>query len=274
MRDEPLRLLLLVAHPDDAEFRAGGLITKYRAAGHTVKIISLTNGDAGHHELARTDLAERPKKEAQAAAAILDLEYEIWDHHDGELEPTLELRWQVIRAIREFGPDLVLGHRPDDYHPDHRAVGHVVRDACYLVTVPSIVPETPPLSRDPVVGFLYDPFTRPTPFRPDVLLDISNELDTVFDLLSCHESQMFEWLPHNHGLTESAPSDVSGCRALLRQFYESRVTDIADQFREQLIDQFGPEHGKSLQHVEAFEISEYAAPLKEADRKRFFAFAP
>ena len=272
--NQPLRLLLLVAHPDDAEFRAGGLITKHRAAGHTVKIISLTNGDAGHHELPRPDLAERRKKEAQAAAAILDLEYEIWDHHDGELEPTLELRWQVIRAIREFGPNLVLCHRPDDYHPDHRAVGHVVRDACYLVTVPTIVPETPPLSCDPVVGFLYDPFTRPTPFRPDVLLDISNELDTVFDLLSCHESQMFEWLPHNHDLTESVPPDAAGRRALLRQFYESRVSAIADQFRDRLIDQFGPKHGKTLQHVEAFEISEYAATLEEADRKKLFPFAP
>ena len=272
--DEPLRLLLLVAHPDDAEFRAGGLMTKYRAAGHTVKIISLTNGDAGHHELARTDLAERREKEAQAAATILNLEYEIWDHHDGQLEATLELRWQVIRAIREFGPNLVLCHRPDDYHPDHRAVGHVVRDACYLVTVPPVVPDAPPLARDPVVGFLYDPFTRPTPFRPDVLLDISNELDTVFELLSCHESQMFEWLPHNHGLTESVPTDATGRRALLRQFYESRVTAIADLFREQLIDQFEPEHGNTLQHVEAFEISEYAAPLTDISREKLFTFAP
>ena len=274
MMDESLRLLLLVAHPDDAEFRAGGLMTKYRAAGHTVKIISLTNGDAGHHELARTDLAERRKKEAEDVATLLDLEYEIWDHHDGQLELTLELRWQVIRAIREFGPDLVLGHRPDDYHPDHRAVGHVIRDACYLVTVPPVVPETPPLPRDPVVGFLYDAFTRPTPFRPDVLLDISNELETVFDLLSCHESQMFEWLPHNHGLAEPVPPDAADRRALLRQFYESRVSAIADQFRDQLIDQFGPKHGKTLQHVEAFEISEYAAPLTEANRKKLFAFAP
>jgi len=274
MMDESPRLLLLVAHPDDAEFRAGGLITKYRAAGHTVKIISLTNGDAGHHEMAGADLAKRRKKEARAAAALLDLEYEIWDHHDGHLEPTLELRWQVIRAIREFAPNLVLCHRPDDYHPDHRAVGHVVRDACYLVTVPSIVPETPPLSSDPVVGFLYDPFTRPTPFRPDVLLDISGELDTVFSLLSCHESQMFEWLPNNHGLADSVPTDAAGRHALLRQFYESRVTAIADQFREQLIDQFGPEYGNTLQHVEAFEISEYAAPLGETDRKNLFAFAP
>ena len=71
MKDEPLRLLLLVAHPDDAEFRAGGLITKYRAAGHTVKIISLTNGDAGHHELTRTDLAERRKKEAQVECIVV-----------------------------------------------------------------------------------------------------------------------------------------------------------------------------------------------------------
>ena len=85
---------------------------------------------------------------------------------------------------------------------------------------------------------------------------------------------MFEWLPHNHGLAEPVPTDAADRRALLRQFYESRVSAIADQFRDQLIDQFGPKHGKTLQHVEAFEISEYAAPLTDANRKKLFAFAP
>ncbi len=271
---EPLRLLLLVAHPDDAEFRAGGLMAKYRAAGHLVKIVSLTNGDAGHHEISGPELAQRRQQEADNAAAVLDLEYEIWNHHDGQLEPTLELRWQVIRAIREFKPDLVLCHRPDDYHPDHRAVGLVVRDTCYLVTVPPLVPDAPVLVRDPVVGFLYDPFTRPAAFRADVLLDVSAEFETILDLLACHESQVFEWLPHNRHLTETVPTDAEPRRALLRQFYGSRVSAIADQFREQLTEQFGPELGPLLSHVEAFEISEYAAPLDDTARQRLFAFAP
>ena len=80
---------------------------------------------------------------------------------DGALQATLELRQRVIREIRGFRPDLVLTHRTNDYHPDHRATGQVVQDASFLVRVPRIVPEVPVLQRDPVVAFMSDLFTKP-----------------------------------------------------------------------------------------------------------------
>jgi LmbE family N-acetylglucosaminyl deacetylase len=133
---DPLRLLILGAHPDDAEFHAGGLAAIYRRLGHVVKMVALTNGDAGHHQMHGPELAARRRQEAAAAGAVIGAEYVAWDHHDGFLQPTIELRLEVIRELRRFRPDLVLTHRPDDYHPDHRAVGNVVRDASYMVTVP------------------------------------------------------------------------------------------------------------------------------------------
>src|SRR5947209_11932322 len=117
MAERRLRLLIIGAHPDDADYAAGGLAALYRAAGHVVKMVSLTNGDAGHHLTTGPALARRRQQEAAAAGAVIGATYEVFDNHDGELMPTLENRRQVIRLIRSFRPDLVLTHRPNDYHP-------------------------------------------------------------------------------------------------------------------------------------------------------------
>src|SRR3954471_19799693 len=105
MNDRPLRLLILGAHPDDADYSAGGLAALYRAAGHDVLMVSLTNGDAGHHEHPGPALAARRAAEAAAAAAVIGSRYLVLSHHDGELLPTLENRRQIIGLIRTYDPD-------------------------------------------------------------------------------------------------------------------------------------------------------------------------
>src|SRR6266849_4620033 len=101
-----LRLLIIGAHPDDADYAAGGTAALYRAAGHVVHLVSMTNGDAGHHERAGAELARRRQTEAAAAGAVIGAAYEVLDSHDGEVLPTLENRRHVIRLIRSFRPDL------------------------------------------------------------------------------------------------------------------------------------------------------------------------
>lgn len=264
------RLLVLVAHPDDAEFSAGGLAAIYRRHGHEVKLVSLTNGDAGHHEQAGPALAARRRAEAEAAADVIGATAEVWNHHDGQLQPTLELRWQVVREIRNYRPDLLLTHRPNDYHPDHRAVGDVVRDACYLVTVPALVPDVPALERDPVVGYLPDRFTKPAPLAGDVVVDVGPYVERIVDMLACHRSQMFEWLPYNRGVAEQVPADEAGRRLWLREWYLGLLRPKADRYRAELVGRYGDERGRQIEYAEVFEISEYAAPLDEAGRKRLF----
>ena len=170
---EPLRLLVIGAHPDDAEYKAGGLAALYRDLGHEVRFVSVTNGDAGHHELSGLALAARRRAEAEAAAATLGLRYDVWEHSDGRLELSLARREQVIRLIRSYDPDLVLTHRPNDYHPDHRVTSQLVQDAAYLLTVPAICPDVAHLRRDPVIAYLSDDFTRPYPFEPTVVIDVA-----------------------------------------------------------------------------------------------------
>jgi N-acetylglucosamine malate deacetylase 1 len=189
MPSEPLRLLVIGAHPDDADYHAAGLAALYRMAGHTVKLVSMTNGDAGHQTLRGAELARRRRAEATAAGAVIGAEYQVLNHHDGELQPTLDNRREVIRVIRAFRPDLLLTHRPNDYHPDHRYTSQLVQDAAYMVTVPPICPETPHLPRNPIIAYLNDAFQKPYPFRPDVIVDVGSVMEQIVSMLHCHVSQ-------------------------------------------------------------------------------------
>ena len=117
------RVLVLGAHPDDAEVSAGGLVVRHCLAGSSVRIISVTDGRSGHHEIPPESLVDVRRQEARAAGQRVGAEYETWDFPDGALQPTLEVRSAIIREIRSFAPDLVLTHRTNDYHPDHRYTG-------------------------------------------------------------------------------------------------------------------------------------------------------
>ena len=274
MSDDTLRLLILGAPPDDAEFHAGGLAAIYRSLGHEVRMISLTNGAAGHHWRPPEELAELRRSEAASAGAIIGATYLTWDHPDGELLPTLDLRRQVIREIRTFQPDLLLTHRTCDYHPDHRAVGQVVQDASFMVIVPHIVPDVPALRTDAVVAYMPDAFTKPTPLAGDVVIDVGEQIETVVDMLCCHRSQVFEWLPYTRGIEDQVPKDETERRAWVREWYLAQIRPIADRYRQQLIATHGQPRGQQIEYAEVYEISEYAAPLDDATRRRLFPFLP
>src|SRR6516225_6163720 len=167
-----LRILVLGAHPDDADYKAGGTAALWRKLGHEVKLVSVTNGGAGHQILRGEALVARRRAEAQAAGAVIGATYDVLDHPDGALMPTLEARQQLIRLIRGFRPDLILTHRPNDYHPDHRYTSVLVQDASYMVTVPALVPDTPRLAANPVIAYLPDHFQKPYPFQPTVVVNV------------------------------------------------------------------------------------------------------
>jgi LmbE family N-acetylglucosaminyl deacetylase len=267
-----LRLLIIGAHPDDADYAAGGTAALYRAAGHVVHMVSMTNGDAGHHEVAGEKLARRRYAEAKAAAAVIGATYQILDNHDSELQPTLENRRQVIHLIRSFKPDLVLTHRPNDYHPDHRYTSQLVQDAAYMVTVPAIVPQAPHLTANPVIAYLPDDFTKPYAFQPSIAVDVGRVVDTIVAMLNSHVSQFYEWLPYNVGVLHDVPKEEANRRAWLAGQVESRLRNQANQFRDALIRTYGQERGSRVEFAEAFEGCEYGAPLDDVARKRLFSF--
>ena len=269
MTGQKPRLLVLGAHPDDAEFHAGGLISIYREQGFPVKIVSVTNGASGHHERTAAEMRAIRAAEAAEVAALTGAEYAVWDFPDGALQATLEVRERVIREIRTCCPDLVLTHRLNDYHPDHRAVGQAVQDASYLVTVPLVCPDVPALRRDPVVAYMPDLFTKPNRLSPDVVLDTTAYVDRIVAMLACHRSQVYQWLPYNAGMLEQVPDDDVDRRGWLAGWFAKRSRAVADHFRERLIEAYGPEAGSGIVSAEAYEISEYAAGLGD-DRLRLF----
>jgi len=271
MSGEPLQILVLGAHPDDAEYHMGGTMSLYRQGGHRVKVVSVTNGESGHHLVSGPELVARRREELQAATGYIGAECEVWDNPDGRLQPTLELRAQIIAEIRRLQPDLLVTHRTNDYHPDHRAVGQAVQDASYMVTVPAVVPEVPALRKDTVVAYMTDHFTRPYPLEPHIVVDVTGEFDTMLEMAHRHTSQTYEWLPYNRGMGDPPEGDDER-KAWLRPLLEDRWSLATERFRPRLVETYGAEKGNAALFVEAFEISEYAAGMGDAEKKRLFPF--
>ena len=267
---ETLRVLAIGAHPDDCEVKAGGTAAMWAAAGHTVRFVSATNGETGHHVQGGAQLAQRRIAEAKASAAVLGVESLVLPIPNGQLEPTLVYRRAFIRVIREFRPDLVLTHRPNDYHPDHRYTSQLVQDSAYIVTVPNTAAETPALRYNPVMAYFSDGFRKPVPFEPSVVISIDPAVEKKFDALHCHTSQMYEWLPWVGGNLDEVPADEAGRRQWLRAWRGPRDEAVAERFREQLIARYGPDKGAGVRYAEAFEGCEYGAPLDAAQVDRLF----
>jgi LmbE family N-acetylglucosaminyl deacetylase len=269
---DPLRVLIIGAHPDDPDFSAGGTAALYSRLGHQVKMVSLTNGDAGHHEQGGAPLAWRRRAEAAAAGAKLGAEYITLDNHDGNLLPTLENRYQVIALIRAFRPDLVTVHRPNDYHPDHRYTSQLVQDASYMLTVPNVVAHVPHLRAMPVIVYTWDRFQKPYPFQPDIVLAIDEVIEQKLDALDCHVSQMYEWLPYNGQYLDQVPATPEQRRAWLAERYRARLGMAADLYRDKLVELYGETRGRQVRYAEPFEVCEYGAPLTAEARRRLFPF--
>lgn len=266
-----LRVLVFGAHPDDADINCGGLALKYSSQGHIVKFVSCTNGATGHFGIGGIELARRRYLEAQESAKIANLnEYQILDWHTGELEPTVVNRKVIIKIIRDFKPDLIITHRPNDYHPDHRYTSQLVQDASYIITVPNMLPLTDIVTKTPVICYMHDDFQKPYPFRPDIVVGIDDVIDKKLAMLHCHKSQMYEWLPYNNGVLDQVPTGDEDRRNWLKEHYDSVWRNIADLYRQRLVEIYGPERGRAIRYAETYEICEYGADLPNEDMYRLF----
>jgi LmbE family N-acetylglucosaminyl deacetylase len=265
--EEPLRVIAFGAHPDDCEYRAGGTAALFAEMGHAVKFVSVTNGNAGHHEIQGPALAARRLEETREVARRLCVEYEVLDHPDGQLEATVEIRNEIIRLIRGWNADLVLGPRPNDYHPDHRYTGILVQDAAFLVVVPAIAPEAPALRKNPVFVYYEDRFQRPNAFRPEVAVIVDSVIDKKIGALDAHVSQFYEWLPWIEDHVADVPEDPAERFEWLKR---TRTTAISTQQRAALEKWNGWQRAAAAQYCECFEICEYGTrPDEERIRQLF-----
>ncbi len=271
----PLRIIAFGAHPDDNELRIAGTAAKWAAMGHQVKFVSATNGDIGHWREAGGPLAQRRTAEVGAVAKLLGITSQVLDIHDGEIEATLENRRTFARLIREWRADIVLGHRPNDYHPDHRAVGELVQDSSYMVTVPFFVPDTKPLQANPLFLSYEDRFTKPNPFQADIVIGIDDVIEKKLDAMMLLESQFYEG--GANGGPQNVPSDPAAIKkrqAQVRDQFRNRFASPAKLYRARLVELYGKEAGEKIQYAEAFEISEYGGRPNAARIRQLFPMLP
>lgn len=273
-----MKFLMIGAHQDDNEFRCGGITQKLVSQGHTVQFLSMCNGCGGHHILSPEETTAVRAKESAAVAELLGIKYDVWfDQPDCALVDDLPTRRRLIKYIREFSPDVIICHRSNDYHADHRAAGQLVLDASYMLVVPHECPEVPAMKTMPVIMYYEDRFTQPE-FRCDLIVGNDDVIDTKLRIADLNVSQVYEWLPYSEG--ETVPEtpeerfewlkgmDINGNYTdeeilALPRGWAVRFAKTASRFRKELIAQYGEEDGLKVRFAEAFQVSEYGTPLTE-----------
>jgi LmbE family N-acetylglucosaminyl deacetylase len=273
--DGKLRIICFGAHPDDCELKAAGVAARWAAQGHHVKFVSVTNGDVGHWRTAGGPLARRRTAEVKRCAEILGITSEVLDIHDGELLPTLEHRKTLTRLIRQWKADVVMGHRPNDYHPDHRNVGLLMQDAAYMVTVPFFCPDTPHLTRNPVFLFYEDGFQKPNPFAADVVVSTDDVLDKKLRCVEALESQFYEGgCCSNLTRLPRTAEEKAARKKFVRTGFERRFAATANHFRTALAKWYGKDRAATIRTAEAFEVCEYGRRPSEEETRKMFPFGP
>jgi len=266
-QDKKINVVVIGAHPDDCDVDVGGTAYQFAQMGHNVLFVSLTNGDAGHFSKGGGALAKIRMKEAQEAGKRIGVSYRVLDNHDAELMPTLEVRHEIIRIIRSWNADVVITHRPYDYHPDHRNTATAVQDAAFLVTVPNVAPDVPALRVNPVFLYSQDGFQKPNPFQADIAVDISAVYDKKVYGMAAHESQFFEWLPWLDGKLDEVPDNE---KDRLEWLGKMRLNTPTPAIRKSLEKWYDTETAEKATAAEAFEICEFGRHPSDEDIQQLF----
>lgn len=199
----PRTALFIVAHPDDIEFGVAGTAAVWVRQGARVIYVLVTDGNVGSHEDGMTaeHLAEVRRAEQTAAANVVGAECVFLGYHDGFVQPTLELRKDLVRLIRQYKPDVVVSLDPTNYfpsesyinHPDHRAVGQATLDAVFPAAEMTLLYED--LAAEGLVGhkvnYVYIQFSD----KVNYYVDITETIDLKVEALRQHASQLGDWDP-------------------------------------------------------------------------------
>jgi N-acetylglucosamine malate deacetylase 1 len=210
--DRQLRVLAVMAHPDDAEILAGGTLLHLARAGCAVGIATMTSGDCGSATLSREEISRIRLGEARAAASRLGGWYECAGLRDIEVFANADTVRRTVEIMRRFRPDVVITHSPADYMLDHEETSRIARSSAFAVAVPLYetgIPDGSPRTGATPALYYADPVEGTDPMgqavRPAFCVDIGEVLEGKVELLSCHASQR-EWLRAHHGMDEYTES--------------------------------------------------------------------
>jgi LmbE family N-acetylglucosaminyl deacetylase len=196
----PERALVIAAHPDDIEFVVAGTVAKWVKAGTKARYVIATSGDAGtkRRDITRQELARIREAEQRAAARAIGVEEVVFlGYPDGEVQPTLELRRDLVREIRRFRPSIAICFDPTRLfsggsyinHPDHRAVGQAAVDALSpTAAMPLAFAEQ--IQEEGLEPYRVRHILIASSLTPDVWVDISETLELKCEALRKHTSQI------------------------------------------------------------------------------------
>lgn len=263
------RVIVICAHPDDVELTSGGTCVLLSKLGYKLKFVSVTNGNKGHYEGTKNEIAIRRYNEVQEVKKRLNCEYEILNNDDGELEPNLKNRMDIIRLIREWNADIVITHPPYDYHPDHRYTSLLVQDASFLVNVPQVLPEVPALAQSPLFLYTRGRYLNPLKPQPDITIDITSVVRDKAYLIDAHASQVYEFLPW-----------INRSKVIIPQTQDRRIDYILNEYvlkrgklKEQdyaIVQKWYGKKSEDVQTIEAFEICEFGRTVDDQDIRKLF----
>ena len=263
--EKTLNILFIGAHPDDCEIKAGGTAYKLSKKGHKIKFLSLTNGNKGHHLHSSEKLSKIRKEEFRNSGLVLNVETQILNNNDGELKPSDSIKLEVLKIIREFKSNIIITHRPNDYHPDHRYTSQIVQDLAYMVMVPLLLPNVSVLKNNPIFLYFEDHFRKPCKFEYDIIVDVSEEFEKKIKAIECHHSQFYEWLPWIEKFKVQSKKDFLKFLNNFLQRKDFQHTKLVSKIK------------NSAKHIwkenkkwEAFEICEYGAQPNNNDLNIFF----
>jgi LmbE family N-acetylglucosaminyl deacetylase len=266
---ENLRVMVVAAHPDEADMYAGGTAALFAQTGAAVKFLSITCGDAGHYQIGGLQLAQRRNEEAQQAAKCLGIqEYEVLNEHDGELYPTLAVRNQVIERVRRWAPDILIGFHPDGWgHPDNRNAGRVLSDAVAFVGVPNVLPNIPAVTKPILCLWMWD-FSTMEIHQHDIALDVTPTIEKKLLACDAHATQFYEFAPWSRGFLSEVPQNWAAKKAFILKYWpEFMYTQPAQ--RDSLERTYGAA-AKQIQFAETFQIAPYGLQPSAEDLTRLF----
>lgn len=271
---EPIRLMVVAAHPDEADMYVGGAAALFAKAGAKVKFLSLTNGDAGHYEIGGVELARRRWQEAQSAAQCLGIdEYEVLNEHDGELYPVLAVRNQVIERIRRWKPDILIGFHPDGWgSPDNRNAGRVLVDAAGFAGVANILPIIPALKIPTLCLWMWDYATIHLHVH-DIAIDVTGSIEKKLLACDAHATQFYENAPWSRGILNEVPTDWEEKRAFILKYWPEFMYTQESQ-RPSLAKWYGADQSQRIQFSKTFQIAPYGYQPDEAAIRRLFPMLP
>lgn len=199
----PKKAMFIFAHPDDIEFGVAGTAAVWARAGTEIIYVVITDGNVGSHdaEMTAERLAQIRRAEQTAAAEVVGAECIFLGYHDGFLQPTLELRKDLVRLLRTHRPDAVVCGDPSNYfpsdfyinHPDHRAAGQAALDAVFPASEMTLL--YPDLAAEGLVGHKVDYVFISFGTKTNHYVDITDVMDLKLVALRKHESQMGDWDP-------------------------------------------------------------------------------